>query len=130
MTVLNPHTYVLYLSQFDNHIIATDRVLYTIISVTALYLSSIPIKFVIISLFYFVLHVDKYEDLMNDRNKTVATIASIVGIGLCCVLIKYRSKLYRQLRLLADFRNPLRYKTVKVVNDADECRQVLGNVKL
>lgn len=67
---------------------------------------------------------------MTDRNKTLATFASIVGIGLCCVLVKYRSKLYRQLRLLTDFRNPLRYQNVKVVNTADECRQIIGNLKL
>lgn len=67
---------------------------------------------------------------MTDRNKTLTTFASIVGIGLCCVLVKYRSKLYRQLRLLTDFRNPLRYQNVKVVNNADDCRQVIGHLKL
>lgn len=67
---------------------------------------------------------------MNDRNKTLTTLASIVGIGLCCVLVKYRSRVYRQLRFLADFRNPLRYQNIKIVNNADECRQVMGNLKL
>lgn len=85
---------------------------------------------VVISYFIAIPNAREYKNLMGDRNKTLATVASIVGIGLCCVLLKYRSKLYRQLRLLTDFRNPLRYQNVKIVNNAEECRQVLGNLKL
>lgn len=68
---------------------------------------------------------------LSDKNKNVTTaMVALAGVGVCYVLAKYRADILRQIQLLRNFRDRLRYQQIHVVNNADDCRRVMKNLRL
>lgn len=71
-----------------------------------------------------------FNEVMSDRNKNITTaMMAIAGVGVCYVLAKYRADILRQIRLLRNFHDRFRYQQIHVVNNAEDCRKVLGTLK-
>lgn len=69
---------------------------------------------------------------MNERGKNVLTAALYtgVGIGLVYIIGKNRKILYEHLKRAWNFRDPLRNKDVRIVNNIEECRDVVKQIKM
>lgn len=71
---------------------------------------------------------------MSTKSKGISTstaLASLAGIGVCCYLVaKYRTRILKRIRIALDYRNPLRYQTVEIINNGDECNRVINQLKL
>lgn len=68
---------------------------------------------------------------MSEKNqlppkKLVATAA---GIGLCFVAIKYRSLVFNKIKIIANYKNPIRNQDIRVIDTVHECRTVMKNIK-
>lgn len=70
------------------------------------------------------------NEQMSDKNKNIATaMVALAGVGVCYMLAKYRTDILRQIRLLRNFRDRLRHQQVHVVNNAEDCRKILKNLR-
>lgn len=71
------------------------------------------------------------DEEMSGRNKNITTamVALAGGVGVCYVLAKYRANILRQIRLVRNFSDRLRHQQVHVVNNAEDCRRVMKNLK-
>lgn len=71
------------------------------------------------------------DERMSDRNKNITTaVVALAGVGVFYMLAKYRADIWRHIRALSNSRNRLRNQQVKIVNNAEECRNVMKNIKL
>lgn len=69
---------------------------------------------------------------MSGKSKSLVSsplVASLAGIGVCYLMAKYHARILKRIRLILDYRNPLRYQTIEVINNADDCRRVVGQLK-
>lgn len=70
---------------------------------------------------------------MTEQNRTVLTGTTIAvtaaGIGLCCLITKYRAPIFKQLRQIINYNDPLRNQEIQVINNVDECRTLMNKLK-
>lgn len=67
---------------------------------------------------------------MSEKNRNITTaMMALAGVGVCYVLAKYRTDILRQIRLLRNFRDRLRHQQVHVVNNAEDCRKIMKNLR-
>lgn len=69
---------------------------------------------------------------MSQQNRSItgATIATAAaGIGLCFVVAKYRTQIFKKLKLIVNYNDPLRNQQIQVVTGVEECRALMRNLK-
>lgn len=70
---------------------------------------------------------------MSEQNRTVFTGATIAaaaaGIGVCLVVTKYRTHILKRLKRILNYNDPLRNQQIQVINNVEECRAVMRNLK-
>lgn len=57
------------------------------------------------------------------------TLATVVAIGFGFLVTKYRLQILSQLRKLLSLKDPLRNQQVHVVDNVDECRVVMRDIR-
>lgn len=71
--------------------------------------------------------------MMTDKSKGILSstlVASLAGIGVCYFVAKYHTRILKKIRLVLDYRNPLRHQVIEVVNNAEDCLRVVNKLKL
>ncbi|XP_031626495.1 exonuclease 3'-5' domain-containing protein 2 [Contarinia nasturtii] len=68
------------------------------------------------------------ENQFPFKGSTLAATAA--GIGLCFVAVKYRSPIIKQIKVMANYTDPLRNQKVRVIDTVDECRTLMRNMKM
>lgn len=53
----------------------------------------------------------------------------MAGIGVCYFVARYHARILKRIRLILDYRNPLRYQTIEVINNAEDCQRVVGQLR-
>ena len=70
---------------------------------------------------------------MSEENRPVFTGATIAaaaaGIGVCLVVTKYRTQILKKLKRILNYNDPLRNQQIQVINNVEECRAVMRNLK-
>lgn len=69
--------------------------------------------------------------MSNKSRSLVSTtlFASLAGIGVCYFVAKYHARILKRIRLVLDYRNPLRHQTINVVTNTEECGRVVKQLK-
>lgn len=57
-------------------------------------------------------------------------LATVAGIGVCFFVTKYRSQIWRKIKILFNYKNPLRNQQVHIVSNINDCRKLMRNLKL
>lgn len=69
---------------------------------------------------------------MSQQNRQLtgtAIATAAAGIGLCFVVAKYRTQILRKLKLIIDYKNPLRNQQIHVISNVEECRTFMRHLK-
>lgn len=57
-------------------------------------------------------------------------VASLAGLGVCYLVAKYHTRILKRIRLVLDYRNPLRHQTIEIINNVEDCNRVVNKFKL
>lgn len=52
-----------------------------------------------------------------------------IGIGVCVLVAKYRTPIWKQLKTLINYGDPLRNQQIHVVSGVEECRSLMHQLK-
>lgn len=70
---------------------------------------------------------------MSEQERPVFTggkiAAAAAGIGVCLVITKYRTPILKKLKRFLNYNDPLRNQQIQVINNVEECRAVMRNLK-
>lgn len=70
---------------------------------------------------------------MSENNRPVFTGTTIAtaaaGIGICFVVTKYRQQILKKLKFVINYKDPLRNQQIEVINNVEECRTIMRNIK-
>lgn len=56
-------------------------------------------------------------------------VATAAGIGFCFVVSKYRIPIFKQIKMIANYKDPLRNQEIRIIDTLEECRTLMRNLK-
>lgn len=69
---------------------------------------------------------------MSQENRSFpsgATVATVAGIGICMIAVKYRTQILKQIKNIINYNYPLRNQQIHVLANIEECRSLMRNLK-